>query len=88
MNGAGDVVVAEFAKNSRETIRVVVGSYRGHKLVHIRAWVAKEGGDLIPTKSGIAIRLAILPDLVAALQKVIDAPALMQAAAEEVGGAE
>ena len=88
MSGAGDVVVAEFAKNSRETIRVAVGSYRGHQLVHIRAWVAKEGGDLIPTKSGIAIRLAILPDLVAALQKVIDAPALMQATAEEVGGAE
>ena len=87
MNGTSDIIIAEFQKNSRETIRVAVGSYRGHKLVHIRAWVAKEGGDLIPTKSGIAIRLAILPDLVAALQKVIDAPALMQADADDAGGA-
>ena len=83
MSGAGDVIIAEFAKNSRETIRVAVGAYCGHQLVHIRAWVARDGGEPIPTKAGLAIRQAILPDLIAALQKAIDAPAPMAEAASE-----
>ena len=66
----GDRIVAEFAKNSRETIRVAVGEFKGHQLVHIRAWVAGADVALIPTKSGIALRLEMVPQLIEALQKV------------------
>ena len=33
----------QLPKNSREVIRVALGSFRGHKLVHVRAWAIKEG---------------------------------------------
>ena len=84
MSGAADVIVAELDKNTREKLRVSIGSYRGHQLCHIRVWCPnKTGTELIPTKAGISIRQAILPDLIGALQKVIDAPAPMAEAAPE-----
>jgi len=88
MSDAGDSTIAEIPKNSRETIRVTVGAYRGHQLCHIRVWCPnKTGTELIPTKAGISIRQAILPDLIAALQKVASAPSLTQAEDGDAGGA-
>jgi hypothetical protein len=82
MSGVGDITVAEIDKNTREKLRVSVGSYRGHQLVHVRVWCPnKSGTELIPTKSGISIRQAILPELITALQKVVTAPEMMKAAA-------
>ena len=89
MSGAGDVIIAEIDKNTREKLRVSVGAYRGHQLCHIRVWCPnKTGIELIPTKAGISIRQAILPDLIAALQKVVSAEAVMQADDGDAGGAD
>jgi hypothetical protein len=67
----GERIIAEFAKNSRETLRVVTGEYRGHQLAHIRSWVpGPDGVTLIPTKAGISIRVDLLPQLIAALQRI------------------
>jgi hypothetical protein len=82
MSGAGDVLVGQVVKNSREVIRVTVGNYKGHHLVHARVWVAAKGdGEMIPTRSGLSVRVAVLPDLLNLLKKVVDAPEMMKAAA-------
>ena len=88
MSGTADVIVAEIDKNTREKLRVSVGSYRGHQLCHVRVWCpSKTGTELIPTKAGVSLRKAILPELIAALQKAVDAPALTQAEDSDAGDA-
>jgi hypothetical protein len=80
MNGTGDTLIGEVTKNSREVIRVTVGRYKGHHLCHVRVWVAAKGdGEMIPTRSGLSVRVAMLPDLVNLLKKVVDAPEMMAA---------
>jgi hypothetical protein len=89
MSGAGDVIVGEVRKNSREVIRVTVGNYKGHHLCHARVWVAaKSGPEMIPTRSGLSVRVAVLPDLVNLLKKVVDAPEMMNAMAANEGAIE
>lgn len=69
-----DTVIAEFAKNSREIVRVAVGAFRGHDLVHIRVWVPNEEGTAIPTKAGLSIRRELLSDLISALERARGVP--------------
>ena len=73
MSERSDIIIGEFAKNSRETLRVAVGEFKGHELIHIRDWVPKgdDGSDLIPTKSGVTLRRVLLPQLIALLQKAV-----------------
>lgn len=64
--------IARFPKNRREEVRVGLDEFNGHQLMTVRAWViggAKDGGD-IPTKNGLALRVAQLPQLIAALAAV------------------
>jgi len=62
-------VIAEFAKNSRETIRVGLTKYNGHELFDLRSWIDGPDGELKPTKSGLTIRTELLPQLEAAIKK-------------------
>ena len=63
--------IATIKKNSTEEIRVELGEFNGHDLINIRVWAEpRNGGDeRIPTKAGIAARITLLPELIAALQK-------------------
>jgi hypothetical protein len=71
MNARSDTVIAEFAKNRREVIRIAIGDYKGHSLVHVRAWVPQsETGAMIPTRNGLSLRREVIPQLIEALQKV------------------
>ena len=60
----------EIPKNSRESIRVERISFQGHDLANIRVWFKAEDGEMRPSKKGIAVKLYLVPDLIAALQKV------------------
>lgn len=66
-----DTIVDEFPKNSRETVRVAVGDYKGHALIHVRAWTenTKKPGSLIPTRNGLSLRRELIPRLIEALNK-------------------
>jgi hypothetical protein len=57
-------VIATIPKNSREELRTSLDEYKGHKLLHIRAWVAESN---TPTKSGFGLQAALIPELRAAL---------------------
>ena len=58
-------------KNMAEEIRVELSEFNGHDLVNIRVWADPRNGgtERIPTKAGIACRVALLPEIVEALQQ-------------------
>lgn len=64
------IVISSFAKNGRETVRVALETFKGHDLVDIRVCVplADHAATPIPTKAGLAVNVALLPELIAALE--------------------
>jgi len=62
--------LAVLRKNSREELRINIDEYRGHRLVNLRVWFEADDGEMRPGKQGIAIRLDLLPELRAALNRV------------------
>jgi Transcriptional Coactivator p15 (PC4) len=63
--------IAIIPKNRLEEIRIELSEFNGHDLINIRVWAEpRSGGDeRIPTKAGIAAKVVLLPELIAALQK-------------------
>ena len=55
------------SKNTREELRILREPYKGHDLMHIRVWVANDDGEMIPTKKGISIQIALVGHLIEAL---------------------
>ena len=70
---SGRILIAEMAKNRRERLRVAIDTYKGHEVVDIRAFVEGPDGTPRPTRIGLTLRTALLPELVAALGKAVDA---------------
>src|SRR5712675_2361871 len=65
---AGSISVIR--KNAAEEIRIELSEFRGHDLINIRVWTdPRDGAERIPTKAGIACRIALLPELITALQQ-------------------
>lgn len=65
------LIVATFPKNRRgEHVRVALENFRGHDLADIRVCVplAEHAPTLTPTKTGLSVNVALLPELIAALQ--------------------
>jgi hypothetical protein len=63
--------IAVIRKNAFEEIRVELSECKGYNLVNIRAWAERRdgGNERIPTKAGIACKVALLPELVLALSQ-------------------
>jgi hypothetical protein len=63
--------IAVLRKNAMEEIRVELAEFNGYDLIHLRVWTEPRNGgsERIPTKAGIACRVTLLPDLIAALQQ-------------------
>ena len=62
--------IAIIAKNKLEEIRVGLSQFNGHDLINIRVWAEpRNGGERIPTKAGVACKIALLPELIEALRK-------------------
>jgi hypothetical protein len=66
---ATDIKVAEFMKNSRETVRVGLSEFKGYKLLQLRSWAKAEDGTQIPTKSGLSLQIHLIAELRAALNE-------------------
>ena len=66
---AGSISVIR--KNAAEEIRVGLSNFNSHDLLNVRVWAEPRNGtgERIPTKAGIACRVALLPELIAALQQ-------------------
>lgn len=64
------VEIAKFWRNRRgEAICVSLEPFEGRAILHVRTYFTAPDRKLAPTKKGIAITVAKLPDLAAAVNK-------------------
>lgn len=61
--------IATLPKNTREEIQFSLVEFKGVDLCDLRVFVPGDG-DPIATKKGLSFRPALLPDIIAGLQKV------------------
>lgn len=68
------MTVAVFDKNTREQVRVLLGTFKGRRLSHVRTFLKHCNGvdhdPPLPTKKGVTITVDKVPALIAALEKV------------------
>ena len=50
-----ETVIAEWQKNSRETLRVRLDEYQGQRVIDCRAWYADKAGNLKPGRGGLTV---------------------------------
>ncbi len=64
------ITVAEITKNSSESVRVVLGTFKGHQLVDLRVFATFSAASVpMPTKKGLSVNVALIPDLIEALRQ-------------------
>jgi Transcriptional Coactivator p15 (PC4) len=68
-----NTLIATIRKNQLEEIRVELSNCNGYELINIRVWAEPRVGaaERIPTKAGIACKVTLLPELIAALQAAL-----------------
>lgn len=66
-----EIVIAEWAKNQRETLRIRLDSYQGRAIIDCRCWY-DDGGTLKPGRAGLTISTRHLPQLAEALVKAVE----------------
>ena len=54
-------------KNASEEIRLTVETFKGHEIVNARVWYRTAEGEYRPGKQGLAFRLELLGEILAAL---------------------
>jgi hypothetical protein len=62
-------VIADLPRNGRERVRVAVSEFKGARFADLRIYGTAADGSTVPTKQGVAIRRAILSQVIAALQE-------------------
>ena len=67
------VIIAEWQKNSRETLRVQISEYKGQQLIDCRSWYADTNGNLKAGRGGLTISVRHLPQLAKALSDALNA---------------
>lgn len=58
-------------KNPREEYRVYAREYKGYKLADVRVWYSDRGSDAMKPGKGISLKVAALPQVIDALQKIV-----------------
>ena len=62
-----DLVIKSIEKNSRETIRVSVGTFKSYPLISVRVFAETSNGEATPTQKGLALRPDLVPQVIEAL---------------------
>jgi hypothetical protein len=65
------LTVAEWRRNSRETLRVTLDRYNGQVVIDCRAWWCDAAGDLRPGRAGLTFAVKHLPTLHEALAEAL-----------------
>ena len=58
------VLIGRMQKNSRESIRVALDEFKGHRYADVRVVVPGDDGQDRPTKAGVTVKLAAIPELI------------------------
>jgi hypothetical protein len=61
-----EIVIAEWPKNQRETLRIRLDTFQGRAIVDCRCWY-DDGGTLKPGRAGLTVSTRHLPALAEAL---------------------
>lgn len=64
-----DRIVGTIDKNRKERVQVSLSEYRGFDMLTVRIWYMDDDQSWKPGKQGLALRLELLPKLVALLQQ-------------------
>ena len=67
-----EIIVGSFPKNNREEVRVTLSKFKGYDLVGVRQWFRNENDEPRPSKSGVTVRVDLLPELLELIQKAQD----------------
>jgi hypothetical protein len=57
------IIVAEWRRNTRESIRIALDLFNGRHTIDVRAWWKDDVGNLRPGRGGITIAVRHLPAL-------------------------
>ena len=57
-------------KNAREILRIQREEYMGHDMLNLRVWYDNGTGEYRPGKQGVAVKAALIPELIEALGAV------------------
>ena len=63
----GEIIIAEWPKNSRETLRVRLDTYKDQPVICCRAWYERTDGTMKPGHGGLTIGIKHLPALAKAI---------------------
>jgi hypothetical protein len=66
-----EIIIAEWAKNQRETLRIRLDTYQGRAIIDCRCWY-DDGGTLKPGRAGLTISTRHLPQFAEALAKAAE----------------
>jgi hypothetical protein len=66
------VIIAEWPRNSRETMRVRLDTFQGRVTIDCRAWYCGSDGNLCPGRSGLTLGIKHLPALVSAFAMAME----------------
>jgi len=61
------LLIAEWRKNSRESVRVAIEEFKGTPCISVRVFFEAAPGDIRPGRSGLSMSAKHLPQLAAAL---------------------
>ena len=67
-----EIIIAEWQKNSRETLRVRLDSFKGQPTICCRAWYTGKDGKLKAGLGGLTVSTRHLPALAKALAKALE----------------
>ena len=59
-----DRIIGTVAKNTRESVAVMLRTFKGHRFVDVRVMVANGEGGSTPTGKGVALKAGALPELI------------------------
>jgi hypothetical protein len=68
-----DTIVAEIPKNTREVIRITLGTFNNRQIAVARVWFKEGDGNWLPGKSGIAFKVELLPAVAEAFAEAVAA---------------
>jgi hypothetical protein len=74
MTDEAQTTIAVFDKNSQEQVRVLLGTFKGRRLCHVRTFLKHCNGvdhdPPLPTKKGVTVSADKVPALIEALKQV------------------
>ena len=66
-----EIIIAEWPKNSRETLRVRIDNFKGQAVIDCRAWYQSGDGNWRPGRGGLTVSIRHIPELATALAKAL-----------------